>query len=242
MAKKTIRGINFADRFKESCLYKELYLPHQDELFIGVRNGYLELYYNNITVAEVSFLKNGEIRCKINEYYFTGKSNSKVVTFKSEEEIHENIIEKYDVIKMNSNDKNTHEKKSQSMLFIKNNANPCSEWYCTDVEWCRPVDKDHIDFNGRFDIVAVSKAAPHRVAIIELKYNKKTIGDKKDGVKKHIEDFYKFQQYKYYDAFKLETISILRNLKMLDPKFPEELKSVKNGGLCHRTGVLRYYS
>lgn len=226
MAKKTIRGINFADRFKESCLYKELYLQHQDELFIGIRIGYLNIYYNNINIAEVSYLNNGEIRCKINEYYFTGKSNSKVVTFTSEEDVRKNIVEKYDVIKMNSDKKKNLEKKSQAMLFIKNNANPCSEWYCTDVEWRRPMDREHPDFNGRFDIIAVSKTAPHRIAIIELKYNKISIGDE-SGVNKHIEDFYKFKRYKYYDTFKMETISILRNRKMLDPMFPEELKSVR---------------
>jgi hypothetical protein len=45
MTKKITRGISkdFAEAFKKSELYK-LYGEHKDELFIGVRNNYLNLY------------------------------------------------------------------------------------------------------------------------------------------------------------------------------------------------------
>ena len=64
--KKSIRGISFVDKFKESCLYKELYLQHRTELFIAIRNEYLNIYYNNISIAKVSYTQGNMIRCEIN--------------------------------------------------------------------------------------------------------------------------------------------------------------------------------
>ena len=224
--KKSIRGISFVEIFKESCLYKDLYLQHRDELFIAVRNEYLNIYYNNISIAKVSYTQGSMIRCEINEYYFTGISNSPMLTLCSEDEIREKIIGCYDTIKANSDKKSNEEKKSQSALFIKNNRNVESEWYCTDVEWCRPADVEHSDFNARFDIIAISKKSPYRIAIIELKYGRKSVGGE-SGIRKHIEDFYSFGKYNYFDDFKREIKSILDNLRDLDPDFPEELKHVR---------------
>lgn len=223
---KSMRGINFAEKFKASCLYKELYLNHRDELFLAVRNDYLNIYYNNISIAKVSFTQSGQIRCEINEYYFTGISNSPTVTLCSEKEIAERLIAQYETIKCNSEKKTNEEKKSQAQLFIKNNRNRLSEWYCTDVEWCRTRDDEHRDFNARFDIVAISKKAPHRIAIIELKYGREAVSGS-SGLMKHITDFYKFGKYGYYEQFKLETWSILMNLRDLDPDYPQELEQVQ---------------
>lgn len=228
-----MRRVNFADKFKESCLYKELYLNHRDELFLGIRNGYLNIYYNNISIAKVSYSAKGQVRCEINEYYFTGISNSPILTLSSEQEIADWIIARYETIKRNSDKKTNEEKKSQSHLFIKNNRNKESEWYCTDVEWRRPKDNEHPDFNARFDIVAISKKAPHRIAIIELKYGRDSV-DGSSGLMKHITDFYKFSLYGYFDDFKLETRSILKNLRELDPDYPQELDQIQLGQIdCH---------
>ena len=220
-----MRGVNFAEKFKASCLYRELYLNHRDELFLTVRNDYLNIYYNNVSIAKVSFTQSGQIRCEINEYYFTGISNSPTVTLCSEKEITERIITQYETIKRNSEKKTNEKKKSQAQLFIKNNRNKHSAWYCTDVEWCRSRDDEHRDFSARFDIVAISKKAPHRIAIIELKYGRDSVGGS-SGLMKHITDFYKFGRYGYYDDFKLETWSILKNLRDLDPDYPKELEQV----------------
>ena len=51
--KKSIRGISFVDKFKESCLYKELYLQHRNELFIAIRNEYLNIYYNPLAELNI---------------------------------------------------------------------------------------------------------------------------------------------------------------------------------------------
>ena len=224
--KKSIRGISFVDKFKESCLYKELYLQHRNELFIAIRNEYLNIYYNNISIAKVSYTQGNMIRCEINEYYFTGISNSPMLTLCSEDEIREKIIGCYDTIKANSDKKSNEEKKSQSALFIMNNRNVESEWYCTDVEWRRPADAEHLDFNARFDIIAITKKSPYRIAIIELKYGRKAVGGD-SGIRKHIEDFYSFGKYNYFEIFKRETKAILNNLSDLDSDFPEELKHLR---------------
>ena len=63
--KKITRGISkdFAEEFKKSELYK-LYKEHKDELFIGVRNNSLNLYYNCDSIAKINYT-NGSIFCVI---------------------------------------------------------------------------------------------------------------------------------------------------------------------------------
>jgi hypothetical protein len=78
--KKITRGISkdFAEAFKQSELYK-LYGEHKDELFIGVRNNYLNLYYNCDRIAKIEYKKrDGKIDCEIDKYYLDGNHyNSK---------------------------------------------------------------------------------------------------------------------------------------------------------------------
>lgn len=54
--KKIIRGINeeMADALKNSCLH-HLYTESQEELFFGIRNGYLNLYYNCDSIAKIEY-------------------------------------------------------------------------------------------------------------------------------------------------------------------------------------------
>lgn len=66
MAKKKItRGIseNFADAFKKSQLY-QLYEKHKDELLIGIRNDYLNLYYNCDSIAKIEYKNQGGLKTK----------------------------------------------------------------------------------------------------------------------------------------------------------------------------------
>jgi len=77
-----------------------------------------------------------------------------------------------------------------------NNRN--SNWFCIDVEYVKAFqnkkEKDKADFNGRFDIIAISKKKPHKIALIELKkYGNRTIGGN-SGIYKHVEDFAKFYE------------------------------------------------
>lgn len=216
--KKITRGISkeFAEEFKKSDLYK-LYEAHKDELFIGVRNNYLNLYYNCDSIAKITYSRNS-IRCEIDKYYLDEEHCTKL-------EPHQ-IVAAYENIKEKSNSKATFEKKAQSKLVILNNNNSSSNWYCIDVEYVKQFknkeEKDKDGFYGRFDIIALSKEKPHRVALIELKYGSKSMGGK-SGVYKHVEDFKQFQENRYFDShLKQEMIDIVESLRYLEIAIPFE--------------------
>jgi hypothetical protein len=233
-SKKLTRGIDdkFADVFKASDLFT-LYEKYKNELFIGVRKNYLNLYYNCDSIAKVVY-KQGEISCAIDRYYLDGKH------YKSDDKRKNacvapcEIYTQYDTIKLNAGKKNTDEKNAQAMLVILNNSNEKSNWFCLDVEWKKAFDdkqqRSDAGFNGRFDIIAISKKTPHIVAVIELKYGAKAIGGK-SGIYKHIEDFKKYQDKRYFDdpagnAHKKEIADIIESYKMLGVNVPKKLQNV----------------
>jgi hypothetical protein len=226
--KKITRGISkdFAEAFKQSELYK-LYREHKDELFIGVRNNYLNLYYNCDSIAKIEYKKREEkIDCEIDKYYLDGNhynSKDKEKRYKIEQK---EICKQYEVIKKHSNDKATPEKKAQSKLVLLNNENLNSNWFCIDVEYVKSfnnrAEKKDADFNGRFDIIALSKMKPHKVALIELKYGSGAIGGT-SGIYKHVEDFSKFCDKGYFDGqLKQEIIEIVKSQKELGIAVPFE--------------------
>jgi hypothetical protein len=229
MAKKKLtRGISkeFATAFHKCELFT-LYTKHKDELFLGVRNDYLNLYYNCDSIAKVE-CKTSVITCEVDRYYldgihYTGKEKKIKITPRD-------ICENYDKIKCNSDKKPTDEKKAQSKLVLLNNNNPDSKWFCVDIEWVKAFknqkQKNEACFNGRFDIIAISKDNPHKVALIELKYGSSAIGGK-SGIYKHIEDYNKFQNKNYFDEMKQEIVDIIKSQKMLDIKVPNECSNIK---------------
>lgn len=225
---KITRGItkDFAEAFKKSELYT-LLREHKDELFIGVRNDYLNLYYNCDSIAKIEYKKRDEkIDCEIDKYYLDGihyNSKDKEKRYKIEQK---EICKQYEVIKKHSNNKATPEKKAQSRLVLLNNENLDSNWFCIDVEYVKSfnnrAEKKEADFNGRFDIIALSKMKPHKVALIELKYGSGAIGGT-SGIYKHIEDFSKFCEKGYFEGqLKQEIIEIVKSQKELGIAVPFE--------------------
>lgn len=225
---KITRGItkDFAEAFKKSELYK-LWGEHKYELFIGVRNDYLNLYYNCDSIAKIEYKKRDEkIDCEIDKYYLDGKhynSKDKEKRYKIEQK---EICKQYEVIKNHSNNKATPEKKAQSKLVHLNNENLDSNWFCIDVEYVKSfnnkAEKKEADFNGRFDIIALSKMKPHKVALIELKYGSGAIGGT-SGIYKHVEDFSKFCEKGYFEGqLKQEIIEIVKSQKELGIAVPFE--------------------
>ena len=219
MKKKITRGISkdFADEFIKSDLYK-FYLKNKHELIIGVRNNYLNLYYNCDSIAKIKYIR-GSIICEIDKYYLDGRHYDSKDKAKHYVITQNEIIRNYKKIKKHSNTKTTPEKKAQSKLFILNNENSNSNWYCFDVEYVKAfnnqTEKNKAKLNGRFDIIAISKTTPHKVALIELKYGNAAIGGK-SGIFKHVSDFSKFCDLKFYDKhLKSEIIEILQSLKYL---------------------------
>jgi len=223
--KKITRGIkkDFADAFKLSELNK-LYEKHKDELFIGVRNNYLNIYYNCDSIAKIEN-KQGKIICEIDKYYLDGKHYKEKDKRRKIEPVE--IFKKYQKIKEHSNSKATDEKKSQSKLVLLNNNNNFSKWYCIDIEWVKAFEnqqqKDETKFNGRFDIIAITKEKPHKVALIELKYGNGAIGGE-SGVFKHIADFKKYKDKNYFD--KQEVCQIIESQKFLGIDIPDSLKNI----------------
>jgi len=224
--KKITRGISkdFAEAFKQSELY-ELCADHKDELLIGIRNNYLNLYYNCDSIAKIEYKKQDkEIVCVIDKYYLNGKHYSSTDKEKRDLIKQSEICKQYEVIKKHSNAKATTEKKAQSKLVLLNNENKDSNWFCIDVEYVKQFnsqnEKKAADFNGRFDIIALSKKKPHRVALIELKYGSSAIGGK-SGIYKHVEDFSKFCEKGYFEGhLKQEIIEIVKSQKELGISVP----------------------
>ena len=228
--KKITRGIDedFAEAFKKCELYK-LYENHKDELFIGVRNDYLNLYYNCDSIAKIEY-KNSAIYCEIDKFYLDGlSSKGKEKRYKITPN---QICEQYEKIKENSDKKTTNEKKAQSKLVLLNNRNEKSKWFCIDVEYVKAFnnqsEKDKAEFNGRFDIIALSKEKPHKVALIELKYGSGSIGGE-SGIYKHIKDFSEFCNKRFFEKhLKQEIIEIINSQIYLDIEVPFELPNLES--------------
>lgn len=224
--KRIMRRITkaFAEAFKKCELYP-LYEKYKDELFIGVRNNYLNLYYNCDSIAKITYT-NGSISCEIDKYYIDGKHYKTGKEKRCRVEAIQ-IIELYENIKKHSNTKPTPEKKVQSKLVLLNNGNKESKWFCIDIEYVKQFnnikEKKEADFNGRFDIIALSKVKPHRVALIELKYGSGAIGGN-SGIYKHVEDFSKFCDKGFFEGhLKEEMINIIKSQKELGIYVPFEL-------------------
>ena len=232
MAKKITRGISkeFAEAFIKSDLYK-FYLANKHELLVGVRNNYLNLYYNCDSISKIKYI-NGSIVCEVDKYYLDGKHYSSKDKEKHYVINQSQIFNQYKDIKKHSNAKANQEKKAQSKLFILNNENPNSNWYCIDVEYVKAfknqAEKDKANSNGRFDIIAISKNRPHRVALIELKYGNGAIGGT-SGIYKHVSDFIKFIDKDFFEKhLKQEIIEIIQSQLNLRIPVPFKLPKKKD--------------
>ena len=231
------RGVSVAliDAFKRSPLYA-LYQQHSDELFIGIRNNYLNIYYRLNNIAEVRLVGDGLISCGIHPYFLRRSGNNNVVL--TGVDIETLIIDRYEAIKnLVENKKNmTSEKVAQQMLVMQNNASPSSKWFCIDVEWAHSfscqAEKDSC-ISARMDIIAISKEAPHRVAVIELKYGSKSISGNA-GILKHIQDFKTLKEgsihdgtrIDYYDGMCTDICNILEAYDALGIALPDTLKNL----------------
>lgn len=230
---KITRGISeeFAEAFKKCELYA-LYTSNKDELIVGVRNDYLNIYYNCDSIAKVTYKSQSkEIVCKIDQYYLDGKSRNSKDKYKTTTLDPKELVQKYEEIKTNSNKKMTNEKKAQSELYILNNSNKDSNWFCIDVEYVKAFknkkEKNDVKFNARFDIIAITKSKDkfHRVALIELKYAKGAIGGK-SGIYKHINDFSKFQEQNFFEKhLQEEIIHIIKSQADLGIELPFAISS-----------------
>ena len=213
-------GEDFCDNFKNSKFY-EMYKKHSDELFIGVRDGYINIYYNCASIAKIKGKRGTVGKAQINEYYLNQDSiDDKYVSITEDD-----FVKYYEFIKTQSDKKVNYEKKSQERLVIDNNKNSDSNWYCLDVEYMKSINGDRQPW--RFDIIAISKTAPYRIALIELKYGSGAIGGG-SGVQKHVRDYSDFKEDNSFENYlKDEIVNILKVQKGLDVlNFPKCFENI----------------
>ena len=206
------RGLSnpdFINKLKDSKFLLEV--KKNKNLVIGVRDEYINIYHNCDSLAKIEF-KNGEFKTTVGGYYVDKKGTQPI----SEDEWAENL----DRLISNSELRNTNEKKAQSQLFINNNKNRDALYFCIDLEYTKTSE------NWRFDIIAIEKAAPHNVALIELKYGSKAIGGK-SGIRKHIIDYYAFHKEGKYSELKKELIDIIGSLSAVGIDIPNEIINLK---------------
>lgn len=198
----------FCEAFKRTKFYTEIYQKHKDEIIIGIRDRYINLYYNCDSIAKI-YVDKPSI-AKLKSYYTDEKA--RILSDKD-------YVSFYDIIKKNSDRGNKKEKQAQERLFIDNNSNPSSGWFCIDVEFTKSLRGKNTAEDWRFDIIAISKTAPYRVALIELKYGKEAIKEK-SGVRTHVRDFYTFHKENRYENLKDEIVSIVKSLQRIGVDVP----------------------
>ena len=200
---------DFITKLKNSKFLLEV--ENNKNIVVGIRDEYINIYHNCDSLAKIEF-KKGEIKTSVGGYY-VGKKGTQII---SEDEWAKNL----DTLIANSELRNTNEKKAQSRLFINNNQNNDALYFCIDLEYTKTSE------NWRFDIIAIEKAAPHNVALIELKYGSKAIGGK-SGIRKHIIDYYEFHKENKYSQLKTELIDIIKSLSAIAIDIPDEIKNLK---------------
>lgn len=213
-----MRGLkdSFFDKWDSSKL-KEFYVEHQDELFLGIRLNYINLYYKGNSICKVeerSARYSDPFRYTIANKYLDPKISSGSTKITADD-----LIAKYNTIKQNIDNPNNkltlNEKIAQQLLIRNNNRNTDSDWYCVDMEYIKKRNNNTEKLFGRFDIIAVSKEKPYRTALIELKYGTGAIGGN-SGVCKHTKDYFMFTDKNEFETnLKGEICSIINSYRRL---------------------------
>lgn len=227
--KDSFRGItaSFAEAVKKHPVYKEFYLRHKDKVIVGIRDNSIELYYNCDLISEFR-VKGKEVIVEINSYYLGLPQKGKVMI----DPIKYDMSSTYCTITEISDKRAKREKQSQERLYIANNSNDLSNWFCIDVEYAHSTKGKKDPW--RFDIIAVSKSLPHRVALIELKYGDVAI-DGDSGITKHIKDYYNFHCNESYRILRPELISIINGLELMEVVIPDTIsKNLNEEDFCEQ--------
>lgn len=228
--KDSFRSItaSFAEAVKKHPVYKEFYLKHKDKVIVAIRDNYVNLYYNCDRIAKFIGTKKG-VSAKIAPYYLDTSRTSQIMTI---DPVKYNLSSAFSTIIERSDKREKREKQSQEKLYIANNSNDLSNWFCIDVEYTRSMGTKDKAEPWRFDIIAVSKSLPHRVALIELKYGSRSIGVK-SGITKHIKDFYNFHCRESYSILRPELVSIIKGLLLMDVVIPDSIsKNLDEEDFC----------
>lgn len=236
LRKYSFRGIvdgeSFARKF-EAVGFSDFYQRHKDELIIGVREGFINLYYNCYRFSKIEERRKDPLMGIINSNHFIQDKISKGKEIKvSATELEEH----YELLKTISDEANLFDgSKALSTLFIENNRNSQSQWACIDLVY----EKSSIDEDGKrktenwkFDVIAISKTKPYRVAFIALKYGTRAFVNEK-AIRDQIKAFHSFSKESIYEGqtgFELilpELCSIAHTLSILGAEgVPQSFKEI----------------
>lgn len=205
---------DFCENFKQTKFYTEVYMKHKDEIVIGIRDGYINLYYNCDSIAKIKV--KSPHKAAIAPYYTESKASSLT---------DENFLAYYAKIKEKSNLRNKKEKQAQQKLFIDNNSNPSSQWFCIDLEYTKSLAGKEKAEDWRFDLIAISKSKPFKVALIELKYGRGAMKEP-SGIRTHVTDFYAFHKDNKFEMLKPEIVGIIRKIVNIGVDVPESLRDL----------------
>jgi len=175
MSKKYTRGIDnkgFFNNLGNSSILKTV--KNDPDLFLGIRNNYVNIYYEGASLAKISYINNN-FRFSIAQKYLPNpKPNTKscyIISYTEMAFIKDIVVIKNKIHDFQYKINNQKcEKLAQQKLILDNNKNRNSNWFCVDMEYNMQRKSSSQQNFGRFDIVAISKTKPHRIALIELKY------------------------------------------------------------------------
>lgn len=232
---------DFVNKLKKVCPEEYTFikekLQEEDEnsnklYFLGIREGYMNLYYMGHSMAKIELGDEGLI-CTMSNWYLNGLDSSikkKIVRRKTRNEYEddENLkgqsviaFENFKDNKIFYNIKNQikkhvmgeHDKKwrrekvCQQWIMNMNNNDDKSDWYYIDMEYV--YDKNPY---GRFDMIAVKKQSNenglHDVALIELKVGRDAYGGIGTELeRKNKEKYDKYRKNVYTDIGSKERVN-----------------------------------
>ncbi|WP_414733689.1 hypothetical protein [Acetobacterium carbinolicum] len=188
------------------------------ELFLGIRNENIILYYWGKNMMELIYTEDQQCHVKISKFFidrtafcglkFTQKAD--VMIFPFNQEFVSAFVESYPELKENVENALVESapieakagplgQKYQGIIACNNNANPDSNWYCVDLNYAPEATS-----LGRLDMVAISKVkqnGKHEMVLIECKYSWQAY---KSGYRKNLYNNKKNKGY-YIEANALKT-------------------------------------
>lgn len=219
-------------------------LIHRPELFLGIRNGYFNLYFRGASAGRFSFPGAGGLKIETHSKYL-GTDGGDYQTISRSEFLRrlDGILDS--IQNLQKSGKGWDEKAAQQALLTANNLNPNSAWYCVDMEYVQQRQSSREPSYGRFDIVALSRTPDaegrYRAALIELKVDSASYESKLpkeireqiedgtfsidrcetslgSGIVGHLADFYRFEKAGQFRQLREEICRILSNKR--DIGFP----------------------
>lgn len=214
---------------------KMMELLRDPKLFLGIRNGYFNLYFQGASTGKCSILDTGGLKIKTHcKYLGTGGNGYQTISQGDFPSRLDKILSS--IQNHQKSGKGWEEKNVQQALLMANNRNADSVWYCVDMEYTQQRQSSDEPCYGRFDIVALSRIpdakGQHQVALIELKVNSGSYNSKLpkeiqrqiedgtfsidrcevglgSGIIGHLADFYRFERAGHFSQLREEICQIL---------------------------------